>query len=221
MKERVILTWSGGKDSALTLLKLQHAYRYEVVALLSTVNSETGSTVSHNIPLPLIQAQAEAIGLPLHMVDLPPEPSNQEYENRMDEALSALRGTSIDQVAFGDIFLEDIREFRDQHLSRIGMKGIYPLWQRESAGLAQEIVDLGLKAVVCCVDTTLLDAEFIGRPYDADFLRDLPRYVDPCGENGEFHTFIYDAPNFLQAVRYTTGATYRHKTRFIYQELLP
>jgi uncharacterized protein (TIGR00290 family) len=214
MKERVILTWSGGKDSAMTLCKLQQAYRYEVTALVSNINEETELAVMHDIPLPLLQAQAESAGIPLHTARLPTNPPNDVYEARQDEVLLALRGPAVDQVAFGDIFIEDIREFRDAQLSRIGMKGIYPLWGRNSIGLAHEFIDLGFKAIIVCVDTTLLDADFVGRQVDESLLAALPKWVDPCGENGEFHTFVYDGPIFKQPIAFEVGETYRVDGRF-------
>lgn len=221
MKENLILTWSGGKDSTLTLLKLQRAYRYDVVHLLTTINVETRRSIMHNIPEALLIAQAESIGLPLEVVELSPDASNDEYEDRLGEALAALRGTKIDQVAYGDIYLEDIREYRETHLARIGMKGVYPLWGRDPVGLADEVVALGIEAVVCCVDSTLLDVSFVGRKYDRDFLNDLPKYVDPCGENGEFHTFVSHSPAFARPVKYTLGEPYREQNRFAYMDLLP
>lgn len=221
IKEKVILAWSGGKDSALTLCKLQRAYRTEVIHLLTNIDAESGRALAHHIPLALLQAQAESVGLPLSVVDLPPNPPNDVYEERIEEALAALRGPKIDQVAFGDIYLEDVRDYREAHLARIGMKGVYPLWGRESPGLAQEMLDLGVRAIVCCVDTTLLDASFVGRTYDADFLKDLPRYVDPCGENGEFHTFVYDGPEFQRPVSFDVGLTMRVGPRHVCLDLQP
>jgi uncharacterized protein (TIGR00290 family) len=217
MKDKIILAWSGGKDCLMTLVKLQQAYRYDVTHLLTTVNAQTGRTISHDVPLDLITAQAEALDIPLQVVEVPEGSSNWDYEDALESALYELRQTDIyNHVAYGDLFLEDVRAYRDAHLHRIGMKGIYPLWGRDTRGLAHEFIDMGFKALTVCVDLTQLNQSFIGRDFDTNFLRDLPPHVDPCGENGEFHTFVYDGPGFRKLIPFEVQDLYQRDNRFVY-----
>ncbi|TVR20454.1 MAG: adenine nucleotide alpha hydrolase [Anaerolineaceae bacterium] len=221
MKDKIILSWSGGKDCAMALVKLQQAYRYQVTHLLTTINRETGRTISHDVHIDLIRAQAESIGLPLHIVEMPPAPTNEEYQVALHASINDLRETGCNLVAYGDIALEDVREYRDEHLERIRMKAIYPLWMRDPFGLAREFQEMGFKGLTVCVDLTRLNESFIGRSYDAQFLRDLPPHIDPCGESGEFHTFVYDGPIFKTPVAFEMGDPYQRDNRFVYCELLP
>ncbi len=220
MKDKIILAWSGGKDCAVALIKLQQAYRYEVSHLMTTVNTETGRIISHDTPLELIAAQADALGIPLHPVEMPPTPTNQEYEEALEAAFYQLRQTGVyNHVAYGDLFLEDVREYRDAHLHRVGMKSMYPLWGRDTRGLAQEFIELGFKALTVSVDLTRMNQSFVGRDFDANFLRDLPPHVDPCGENGEFHTFVYDGPIFKTPISFEVHDLYQRDNRFVYCDL--
>jgi uncharacterized protein (TIGR00290 family) len=204
-REKVIIAWSGGKDSALALYKLQLAYRYDVVALLVNVLDDTQRVTTHEVPATLIGKQADAIGLKIHSVEMPPYATNTEYEHLLDEALNDLRIPGCTQVAYGDIFLEDVKKYREDHLARSGFKGVYPLWGRETGQLAHEFIDLGFKAITVAVDLEKLNESFIGRKYDEKFLADLPSNVDPCGENGEFHTFVYAGPNFRYPIEFKIG----------------
>lgn len=196
MEEKILFAWSGGKDSALALYELSQDRFFEVVALLTTVTRGYDRISMHGVRRSLLEKQAEALGLPLEVVYIPQESSNAEYERLMGELLLRYRGQGVSSVAFGDIHLREVRDYRERQLASIGMKAIFPLWGRDTAILAQSFVDKGFRAVVTCVDTRVLDGAFAGRVVDTDFLRSLPSGIDPCGENGEFHSFVFDAPMF-------------------------
>lgn len=223
--EPVLLAWSGGKDSALTLQALRQSRDYEPVALLSNfVETDPDDAVDqrlsmHRVPRALIEQQAQVAGIPLHAVLLPRVPSNSDYEARMGAALAHFQAQGVRAVAHGDLFLEDIRQYRDTNLARAGMNGLYPLWAQDTQALARRFVADGFRAIVICVDTQQLDASFVGRTIDDAFLDALPPGVDPCGENGEFHTFVYDAPIFSAPVVFTTGAVYWRDERFCYCDI--
>lgn len=217
---RAVVSWSGGKDSALALHEIVKAREIEVSALLTTL-SEDGRVSAHGVPVALIEEQARALGLPLHKVLLPAACSNQEYESRMRIALTTLRREVVETVISGDIFLEDVRTYRESLVRSAGMTICFPLWGRDTAGLADAFLANGFKAIVCTVDGNLLPADFVGRQYDEAFLSDLPRGVDPCGENGEFHTFVFDGPRFEHPVRFTSGETVLAQGRFYSCDLLP
>ena len=168
----------------------------------------------HRVPRALIEQQAQAAGIPLYPVLLSSTPSNDEYEVKIGAALAHFQAQGVNAVAHGDLFLEDIRQYRENNLARVGMKGIYPVWGQDTRELAQRFIAEGFKAIVVCVDTGQLDASFAGRIIDDDFLRDLPPNVDPCGENGEFHTFVYDAPYFTAPIPFTVGEQYLRDNRF-------
>jgi uncharacterized protein (TIGR00290 family) len=203
----ILLSWSGGKDSALALHELRKSRQYEVVALLTTVTEGSDRVGMHAVRRSLIECQCESLGIPLAPVYLPESPSNREYEARLESALVPYRQRGVDVVAFGDLFLEDIRDYREAWLARIGMKGLYPIWRRDTARLAREFNDLGFKGILICVDTRALDRSFAGKLFDERLLRELPPEVDPCGENGEFHTFTFDGPIFARPIGFTIGAT--------------
>lgn len=198
MSERIIVGWSGGKDSMMALDALRQDY--EIAALVANFSESSRRLVTHGVPQRLIERQADALGLTLHPVYLPDSPQNGVYEARVGAAYTHFRQRGITTVAFGDLFLEDIRAYRDQHLTACQMTGIYPVWGQDTAAVARQFIARGFRAIVTCVDTTLLDAGFCGRLYDAAFLDDLPEDADPCGENGEFHTFVYDGPLFRTPV---------------------
>ncbi|MGH8371335.1 MAG: ATP-binding protein, partial [Gammaproteobacteria bacterium] len=188
----IILSWSGGKDSALALYELRQQRDYEVCGLLTSINDHFGRISMHGVREDLLDRQALSIGLPLHKIRLSERPSNDEYEQKMRSALEGFRRQGIRHVAFGDLFLADIRQYRLDNLSKIDMHAVFPLWHRPTDELAREFIALGFKAVLCCVDGQALDTGFAGRAYDESLLRDLPAGVDPCGENGEFHSFVHD-----------------------------
>lgn len=217
----IILSWSGGKDSALALDTLRGDARYQLTGLLSTVNQDYGRISIHGVRESLLDAQAASLGLPLYKVKLSAKSNNEEYEKVMGAMLVELKGRSIEHVAFGDLFLEDIRRYREAQLARLGMRGVFPLWLKPTAALAQEFMVRGFRAALCCVDGEVLGPEFAGREYDAKLLEDLPAAVDPCGENGEFHTFVYGGPVFGTPLHITRGERVTRGGRFHYCDLLP
>jgi uncharacterized protein (TIGR00290 family) len=206
MKERVVLSWSGGKDSALALFEIhQNLPDYEVTALLTTVTEATGRVAGHGVRRALLEAQADAVGLPLEVVMLPESPPNRVYEERVGAALARHRDAGVATIAFGDLFLEDIRRYRETLAAPLGVKPIFPIWGKDTRQLATDFVEYGFDAMLVCVDTGKLDASWLGRTITEQFLRELPAAVDPCGENGEFHTFAFDGPIFDRVVEFRPG----------------
>jgi uncharacterized protein (TIGR00290 family) len=218
----VIVAWSGGKDSALALREILGDARYRVAALVTTVTAEYERISIHGVRRTLLRRQAESLRLPLEEVLISPGASNDEYETNMGAALVALRAriSGLDTVVFGDLFLADIRAYRERMLARIGMRGLFPLWLRDTRALAYDFVRLGYRAVLVCVDAAQLDGAFAGREFDADLLSDLPPGVDPCGENGEFHTFVYAGPGLLEPVSHERGPVVVRDGRFVYCDLM-
>jgi len=216
------VAWSGGKDSALALRETLHDGRYRVAGLLTTVTGEYDRISMHGVRRTLLRRQAESLGLPLEEVVISPGATNDEYEGKMAATLAALRDrvSGLDTVVFGDLFLADIRAYRERMLARIGMRGLFPLWLRDTAAVAREFVHLGYRAVLVCVDAQQLTPEFAGREFDLELLRDFPSSVDPCGENGEFHTFVYAGPGFRHAVRHERGPVVLRDRRFVYCDLV-
>jgi len=205
MKERVLFCWSGGKDSALALCELLRGDTVDVVGLLTTVTADYDRVSMHGVRRSLLERQAVLLGLPLDIVYLSKESSNEEYENRMTELLLRYKADRVLTVAFGDIYLRDVREYRERNLATVGLKALFPLWGRSTKELAQFFVRMGFKAVVTCVDSRVLNGEFVGRTVDSRFFSDLPSGVDPCGENGEYHSFVFDAPMFQRPISCVTG----------------
>jgi uncharacterized protein (TIGR00290 family) len=189
-----LVAWSSGKDSAWTLHRLRQAGEVEVVGLLTTVGSEADRVPMHHVRRRLLEAQADAAGLPLRAVAIPSPCPNVVYEAAMRDALARAAAHGVSMIAFGDLFLEDIRRYREEKLAGTGITPIFPLWGEPTAALAREMVAGGLGACITSVDTALLDASFAGRRFDAQLLAELPEGVDPCGERGEFHTFVHDGP---------------------------
>jgi uncharacterized protein (TIGR00290 family) len=220
MPEDVLFCWSGGKDSAMALHALQSAQSHRVTALLTTVTEEFDRISMHGVRRVLLERQAESIGLPLHAVLIPPQCVNATYEARMNEALNEHLARGVQRVAFGDIFLEDLRVYREQNLARIGMEALFPIWKRDSRELAREFLRLGFQAITVCIDPRVLDSSFAGRVLDETFFADLPLGVDPCGENGEFHTFVFDGPVFQTPIRFVTGEKVL-RDGFYFCDLLP
>ena len=219
-KEAVLFCWSGGKDSALALYELQTSQRYEVVSLLTTVTRDFDRISMHGVRRTLLHQQAAALGLPLEEVVISAGADNAEYEAQMHTALAAHHQNGIRSVVFGDIFLEDVRQYREKNLQKLGMQGLFPLWQRDSTELVQRFIDLGFKSRLCCVDGRVLDKSFAGRLIDEQFVKDLPAGVDPCGENGEFHSFVFDGPPFSHEIGLTTGEIVA-KGSFFFCDLVP
>ncbi len=214
------MSWSGGKDSCLALYEIQRAASYRVATLLTTVTRDYDRISMHGVRRVLLEKQAASLGLPLHQVLISKGASNEEYETNLIEAVSAYSDQGIDSIVFGDLFLEDIKTYRDQFLARHGLRGIYPVWQRDTTEFIKEFIELGFKAVVACVDAKALDQSFAGRIIDHAFLASLPANVDPCGENGEFHTFVFDGPNFKESVRFSIGETIQRDS-FWFCDLVP
>jgi uncharacterized protein (TIGR00290 family) len=221
VRQKVILTWSGGKDSALALFELSRSKEYQITALLTTLTRDYDRVSMHGVRRILLEQQAESIGIPLEKVFISEDSSNEEYESNMREVLEKYVATGVGAVAFGDIFLEDVRRHRENNLSKIGVRAIFPLWRRDTFKLAREFVNSGFKAVITCVDSTALDKMFVGRDFDEGLLSELPSTVDPCGENGEFHCFVYDGPIFRQAISVTRGEVVLREKRFYYRDLIP
>lgn len=220
ISEPILFCWSGGKDSAMALHCILQAGRHRVVSLLTTITDEYDRVSMHGVRRMLLERQAESIGLPLHKVFIPPQCINRIYEERMEEALRIHLLDGVRQVAFGDIFLEDLRAYREKNLAQVDMSAVFPVWKRDTRELASTFLALGFRAIVVCVDLKILDASFAGRFLDADFFRDLPRGADPCGENGEFHTFVFDGPIFRKAVRFSVGEKVVRES-FCFCDLIP
>jgi uncharacterized protein (TIGR00290 family) len=220
MPEDVLFCWSGGKDSAMALHALQSARDHRVTALLTTVTEQFDRISMHGVRRALLEQQAESIGLPLHAVLIPPQCVNVTYEARMNQALQEHLGRGVRRVAFGDIFLEDLRVYRERNLAQIGMEALFPIWKRDSHELARDFLRLGFQAITVCVDPRVLDSSFAGRVLDESFFADLPPGVDPCGENGEFHTFVFDGPVFQKPIRFAVGEKVL-RDGFYFCDLLP
>jgi uncharacterized protein (TIGR00290 family) len=221
MSERILLSWSGGKDSAMALYELQITRAYDTSALLTTVTEDYDRISMHGVRRILLEQQAHSLGFPLETVNITKSASNDEYEAKMRTKLMEQQSRGVSSVAFGDIFLEDLRKYREENLSKIGMKGIFPIWKRETTELANTFIDLGFKAIITCVDSKVLDKTFAGRIFDEQFLADLPSSVDPCGENGEFHSFVYDGPTFRKEIAFTVGEVVLRDSRFYFCDLIP
>jgi uncharacterized protein (TIGR00290 family) len=221
MKEKVILSWSGGKDAALALHELQRSKEYEILALLTTVTEEYDRISMHGVRRVLLERQAESLGLPLENVPISKNTSDEEYDRKMREVLQKYLATGVSCVAFGDVFLQDVRNYREENLSKIGMKGVFPLWQSDTTKLAHTFINLGFEAVITCVDSKVLDRRFVGRAFDERFLSELPSGVDPCGENGEFHSFVYAGPIFRKRILHKRGEVVLRDGRFYYCDLIP
>jgi uncharacterized protein (TIGR00290 family) len=217
---RAWLSWSSGKDSAWALHELRRSGEHEVVGLLTTVNVTHERVAMHAVRRRLLELQAEAVGLPLHVVPLPWPCPNGEYEARMAEACTAARADGVEAIAFGDLFLDDVRRYREERLAGTGLTPLFPLWGRDTAALARAMVDGGLRATLTCVWPERLDASFAGRVFDHALLDALPPSVDPCGENGEFHTFVWDGPMFRSPVAIQAGPTVT-RDGFVFADLLP
>jgi len=218
--EDVLFCWSGGKDSAMALHALRAARDCRITALLTTITEEYDRISMHGVRRALLARQAESLGLPLHAVLIPPQCINATYEERMKEALALHFARGVRRVAFGDIFLEDLRAYREKNLAQVGMQALFPIWKRDTRELAREFVREGFRAIAVCVDPRVLDASFAGRELDASFFADLPPGVDPCGENGEIHTFVFDGPVFKTPIPIRVGEKVL-RDGFCFCDLLP
>jgi uncharacterized protein (TIGR00290 family) len=217
---RVILSWSSGKDSAHTLHILRQRPDIEVVALLTSFNSAFDRVAMHAVRRQLVEAQAERARLPLWSVDLPWPCSNEQYEPLMSVIWPRATTEGVTEIAFGDLFLADVRGYRERQLAATGLKPLFPLWQLPTPTLAQQMIDSGIRAKITCVDPTKLDRSFAGRDFDQSFVKSLPASADPCGENGEFHTFVHAAPVFSQPIPIQVGPTVE-RDGFLFSDILP
>ena len=221
MGEKCIVSWSGGKDSALALHEILKAERYQVLGLLTTVTTDFDRISVHGVRRVLLEKQASSLGFPLEKMLVPKSVDNVEYENTLLKLLEKNRDRGVSSVVFGDIFLEDVREYREELLSKAGLKGVFPLWKRNTKELAHSFIDSGFKAIVTVVDSNFLSSEFAGREFDEAFLTDIPSNVDPCGENGEFHSFVYDGPIFRERVPFVKDEIVLKENRFWFCDLAP
>lgn len=222
-REPVVLSWSGGKDSSLALAELRADPDYEVVALLTSVTRGYDRVSIHGVRRALLEAQAAAADLPLLEVILEQRSSNEEYERAFGDALDRVHAQypSVRKIAFGDLFLADVREYRERLVAASGFEACFPLWGRETRTLAHDFVDSGFLAHLVCVDTQQLDGSFAGREFDAGLLADLPSSADPCGERGEFHTFVSGGSIFASPIPIRIGETVLRENRFMYCDLVP
>jgi uncharacterized protein (TIGR00290 family) len=217
---KVALSWSSGKDSAWTLHVLRQQPDIQVAALITTFNSEADRVAMHAVRRALAEAQAERTGIPLWAVELPWPCSNDQYEHRMRALCQRAKDAEITAIAFGDLFLEDVRNYRIRQLEGSGLAPLFPLWQIPTDRLARQMIAGGVKAKITCVDPTKLSKTFAGRDYNLKLLEDLPPEVDPCGENGEFHTFVYDSPVFASAIAVRAGEVVE-RDGFVFADVLP
>jgi uncharacterized protein (TIGR00290 family) len=217
----IIFAWSGGKDSALGLYEILQSDQYRVAALLTTVTADYGRVSMHGVRRELLHAQAKSIGRPLVEVMIGKNADNQEYEEKMKAAMLRFKEQGVSQVAFADIFLEDLRRWREHNLAQVGMSALFPLWKIPTPEIAQRFIRLGFQAIITCVDTQKLDAAFAGRAYDLSLLRDLPPEIDPCGENGEFHSFVHAGPLFQYPLSFAKGEVVLREERFAFCDLIP
>jgi len=219
MLYRVLLSWSSGKDSAWALHVLRNDPQVEVVGLLSTVNTAYGRVAMHSTRLELLRAQAQAVGLPLHIVPLPWPCSNEVYEAAMRKAIEDALEHGVTHIAFGDLFLEDVRAYRVKQLEGSGLEPLFPIWHEPTGPLARRMIDAGLQAVITCIDPKKLPRSFAGRRFDHALLDELPQGVDPCGENGEFHTCVLAGPMFREPLHAAVGETVE-RDGFVFVDLL-
>lgn len=199
------MNWSGGKDSALCLYKSLQSKQYHITSLLTSVNAVHDRISMHGVRRSLLHAQIQAIGIPLETIELPEQPDMKEYEENMISKVSSLKRTGCTHAIFGDIFLEDLRKYREDKLKEMEIECVFPLWKIDTTLLVREFIALGFKSMIVCVNEKYLDKSFCGRVIDESFLADLPSNVDPCGENGEFHSYVFEAPIFNQPIPVTKG----------------
>jgi len=218
--EPILFCWSGGKDSAMALHTLLQQNNVRIAALLTTVTEGYDRISMHGVRRELLELQAQSIGLPLHEVHIPPQCVNPTYEARMEQALRVHFDQGIRKVAFGDIFLEDLRVYRENNLARIGMTALFPIWKRDTRELIRHFHASKFRAIAVCIDPKIMNPSFAGRELDDSFFRDLPPQADPCGENGEFHTFVFDGPIFHSPIPVRTGEVV-NRDGFVFCDLIP
>ena len=205
MKTKALFNWSSGKDSALALYKVLQDSEIEITCLLTSVSQEFQRISMHGVRTELLEQQAQSIGIPLEIMQIPEMPTMEVYEDVMNKTLSKLKKEGVTHSIFGDIFLEDLRKYREEQLAKIGLEAVFPLWKIPTQDLIQEFIRLGFRTIVVCVNERFLDKSFVGREINQDFINDLPENVDVCGENGEFHTFTFDGPIFSKPIDFEIG----------------
>jgi uncharacterized protein (TIGR00290 family) len=218
--ERVIMSWSGGKDSALALAAILNTGQYEIASLLTIVTKDYDRISMHGVRRTLLRQQAEALGLQLEEVEISKDTTSEEYESYMTQALSKYKRRGVNSVVVGDIFLEDVRKYREDKLGLLDMHGIFPIWKVDTRELVAGFIRSGFRAITTCVDTKVLGMEFVGREIDNEFLSELPAGVDQCGENGEYHSFVYDGPFFNRRIEFTIGEKVLRENRFCFCDLI-
>jgi len=220
MKKKALMSWSSGKDSAWALYQLQQNKEVDVVGLFCTVNKEFNRVAMHGVRLELLQKQAESVGLPLEVIEIPNPCSNAEYEKIMGQFVAMAKNNSIEYFAFGDLFLEDIRNYREEKLKNSGIKALFPIWGIPTETLSREMVSAGLRTIITCIDPRKVPEEYAGREFNENFLTSLPETIDPCGENGEFHSFVFDGPMFKEKIAISVGEIV-NRDGFVFADILP
>ena len=220
MKKKVLMSWSSGKDSAWALYKLQQDPTVEIIGLFSTVNSEFDRVAMHGVRVELLKRQAESIGLPIELIEIPYPCSNEEYEKVMSAFVEQAKAKDIECFAFGDLYLEDIRQYRVDKLQNTGIEPIFPVWGIPTDSLSKDMISSGLRTIITCIDPRKISKEFAGREYTNDFISDLPAGVDPCGENGEFHSFVFDGPMFTKPIEIEVGEVVT-RDDFVFADVRP
>ncbi|SFV62884.1 conserved hypothetical protein [Pyrococcus horikoshii]; COG2102: Predicted ATPases of PP-loop superfamily; IPR002761: Domain of unknown function DUF71 [hydrothermal vent metagenome] len=217
--QKTLLSWSSGKDSAYALHLLQQDKNIELCGLITTINKKFKRIAMHGVRLKLLKQQAKQINLPLHLIELPYPCSNAEYEKIMTNFLNKIKADGIQNIAFGDLFLEDIKKYREEQMKNSGIELLFPCWGINTKKLSQEIIKIGIKAKITCLDPKKLPKEFAGHSFNKELLNTLPNNIDPCGENGEFHTFVYDSPSFQKPIKITKGESVK-RDGFIFTDWL-
>lgn len=218
--KKVIMSWSGGKDSSFSLYQIQKSRLYTVATLLTTLTGDYNRISMHGVRRKLLEEQANALSLPLEQMEISKDTSCQQYERQMRRVLEKYKANGVEAVVFGDIFLEDLKKFREKQLAKVGMKAIFPIWRKNTSQLAKDFIAAGFRAIITCADSKILDKKFCGRDYDERFLSALPAGVDPCGENGEFHSFVRAGPIFKRKIKCKKGKIVLRDKRFYFCDLI-
>ena len=222
MNNKILFAWSGGKDSALALYHLQHTKQAKnIIALMTTVNKDYKRISIHGVRNSLLLKQTKSLGYPLSQVEITKKSTHERYEQEMRKVLDKYAKLGVTTVGFGDIYLKNLRKYREKKLAQINMTALFPIWQKDTTKLANNFIKLGFKAIITCIDHRKLGKKFVGREFDKQFLADLPASVDPCGENGEFHCFAYDGPIFKQPINCKRGIIVLRHKHFYYCDLIP
>ncbi len=220
MKKKTLMSWSTGKDSAWAYHEILERGDHEIAGIFCTINEKFQRTAMHGVRVELLRRQAQRLGQPLDIIEIPWPCSNEDYERIMGEYINSVKSREIECFAFGDLFLQDIRDYRVDKLEGTGIEPVFPLWQRPTKELASQMIEGGQRTMITCIDPKKLDASFAGREFTREFLKDLPDHIDPCGENGEFHSFVFDAPAFDCAIDIKVGEVVE-RDGFVFADLVP